>query len=60
MQNNGAYVLSEWIHNDTIQLVRNPFWYGWTEMADVVGNIEVINMSMNRRGLDRIRYVREQ
>ena len=46
MHNNGAYVLSEWIHNDTIQLVRNPFWYGWTEMADVVGNIEVINMSM--------------
>lgn len=46
MQNNGAYVLSEWIHGDAIQLVRNPFWYGWSEMPEEVGNIEVINMSM--------------
>lgn len=45
MQNNGPYVLSEWIHNDSLQLVKNPFWYGWEEMADVVGNIEVINMT---------------
>ena len=40
---NGAFVLSEWIHGDSLQLMRNPLWYGWTEMADVVGNIEVIN-----------------
>ena len=46
IQSNGPYALSEWIHNDTIQVVRNPFWYGWTEMADVVGNIDIINMSM--------------
>lgn len=40
---NGPFVLSEWIHGDSLQLVRNPHWYGWEEMADVVGNIEVIN-----------------
>ncbi|MEM7531749.1 MAG: peptide ABC transporter substrate-binding protein [Chloroflexota bacterium] len=45
MQNNGPYVLAEWIHNDSLQLVKNPFWYGWEEMADAVGNIDVINMT---------------
>ncbi len=40
---NGPFALSEWIHGDSLQLVRNPHWYGWEEMADVVGNIEVIN-----------------
>lgn len=42
---NGPYTISEWIHNDSLQLVRNPMWYGWDEMADA-GNIEVINMDM--------------
>lgn len=40
---NGAFVMSEWIHGDSLQLVRNPFWYGWTEMEGVVGNIDIIN-----------------
>jgi len=39
---NGPYTLSEWIHGDELTMVRNPNWYGWEEMADVVGNIEVI------------------
>lgn len=39
---NGAFALNEWIHGDSIQLVRNPHWYGWEEL-DVAGNIEVIN-----------------
>jgi len=39
---NGPYTLSEWIHGDVLTMVRNPNWYGWEEMADVVGNIEVI------------------
>jgi len=39
---NGPYTLSEWIHGDMLTMVRNPNWYGWEEMADVVGNIEVI------------------
>ena len=40
---NGAFALAEWIHGDSLQQIRNPFWYGWEEMADTVGNIEVIN-----------------
>ncbi|MCB9148480.1 MAG: peptide ABC transporter substrate-binding protein [Caldilineaceae bacterium] len=40
---NGPFALSEWIHGDSLQMIRNPFWYGWEEMGDVVGNIEVIN-----------------
>ncbi len=47
MQNSGPYVLSVWQHSDRIQLVRNPFWYGWEERADVAGNIEVINISLD-------------
>jgi len=39
---NGSFALSEWIHGDSIQLVRNPEWYGWSEL-DTAGNIEVIN-----------------
>ena len=46
MQNNGPYVLAQWDHHERIQLVRNPFWYGWREMADLVGNIETINISL--------------
>ena len=46
MQNNGPYVLAQWDHHDRIQLVRNPFWYGWRELADHVGNIETINVSL--------------
>lgn len=40
---NGPYVLSEWIHGDTLQLMKNPLWYGWEEMPDVFGNIDIIN-----------------
>ena len=47
MQNNGPYVLALWQHSDRIQLVRNPSWYGWAEMADVAGNIEVINIALD-------------
>lgn len=39
---NGSFALNEWIHGDSIQLIRNPHWYGWEEL-DVAGNIEVIN-----------------
>lgn len=46
MQNNGPYVLAQWDHHQSIELVRNPFWYGWSEMADQVGNIEIINLSL--------------
>ena len=46
MSTNGPFVMSEWIHNDSLQLVRNPDWYGWEEMAGIVGNIDVIDFTM--------------
>ncbi len=46
MSTNGPFVMTEWIHGDSLQLVRNPMWYGWEEMADVVGNVEEINFVM--------------
>ncbi len=46
MSTNGAFVMTEWIHGDSLQLVRNPMWFGWEEMADVVGNIDEINFVM--------------
>ena len=45
MPTNGAFALAEWIHGDALQQVRNPFWYGWDEMADA-GNIDVIDWVM--------------
>lgn len=27
-------------------MVRNPHWYGWEELSDVVGNVEVMNFVM--------------
>jgi oligopeptide transport system substrate-binding protein len=36
---NGAYVLSEWVHGDHLELLKNPFWPLWgTDYAP--GNIE--------------------
>lgn len=43
--NNGPFVLAEWVHNDSMQLVRNPLWFGWDE-RDNVGNIEVLDFVM--------------
>lgn len=45
MPTNGAYTLAEWIHGDSLQQVKNPFWYGWEEL-DYVGNIDVIDWIM--------------
>lgn len=45
MPTNGAYTLAEWIHGDSLQQVKNPFWYGWDEL-DSVGNIDVIDWIM--------------
>jgi len=45
MPTNGPYTLAEWIHGDTLQQVKNPFWYGWDEL-DYVGNIDVIDWVM--------------
>jgi oligopeptide transport system substrate-binding protein len=46
MSNNGPFVLAEWIHNDSMRLERNPDWFGWTEMADVAGNLDVLELTM--------------
>lgn len=43
---NGPFVMTEWIHQDSMNMVRNPFWYGWEEMADTVGNVDEINFTM--------------
>ena len=26
--------------------MQHPFWFGWEEMADVVGNVDELNFSM--------------
>jgi oligopeptide transport system substrate-binding protein len=46
LSTNGPFVMTEWIHNDTLEMARNPMWYGWTEMADTVGNIDKIEFTM--------------
>lgn len=40
IQFNGPYGLTEWIHGDRLDLQRNPFWYGWEELGEKVGNID--------------------
>ena len=42
---NGPYAMSQWIHQDSMQLVKNPFWFGWDEDART-GNVEVIDLFM--------------
>lgn len=38
---NGAYVISEWVHGDHLNLLKNPFWPYWgTDYGS--GNIEVL------------------
>ncbi len=37
---NGAYCMKEWVHEDHMVLVKNPFWYGW-DLPDA-GNIDEI------------------
>ncbi|MBV7338312.1 peptide ABC transporter substrate-binding protein [Chloroflexi bacterium TSY] len=43
---NGPFIMTEWIHGDSLQMVRNPHWYGWEELSDVIGNVEVMNFVM--------------
>ena len=40
---NGPYVLGSWFHNSDMSLLKNPFWYGW---ADVAGNVDRVDMFM--------------
>jgi oligopeptide transport system substrate-binding protein len=42
---NGPYAVAEWIHNDSMQIVKNPFWPGWAEDSRV-GNIDVYDFVM--------------
>lgn len=43
--NNGPYALAEWIHNDSMQIVKNPFWPGWEE-DERTGNVDVYDFVM--------------
>jgi len=45
MVSSGPFALTEWAHGDSMQLVRNPFWFGWEE-DDRVGNVGTINFVM--------------
>ena len=38
--------MTEWIHQDSLRLERNPNWFGWTEMADEAGNLDAIDFVM--------------
>ncbi|MCB0044562.1 MAG: peptide ABC transporter substrate-binding protein [Caldilineaceae bacterium] len=42
---NGPYAMSEWIHNDSMQLVKNPFSPLWAEDSRA-GNVDVYNFVM--------------
>ena len=44
IQSSGPYALKQWVAGEEIELVKNPFWYGWREQADVAGNIDLIDM----------------
>ncbi len=37
---NGPYIMTEWIHGASMEMVKNPFFYGWDEPG--AGNIERI------------------
>ena len=42
---NGPYVMAEWIHQDSMRLVKNPFWPGWEE-DDRTGNVDEYHFVM--------------
>ncbi|MEI2688659.1 MAG: peptide ABC transporter substrate-binding protein [Anaerolineae bacterium] len=46
IQSNGPYALRQWVAGEKAVLVKNPFWYGWREQADVTGNIDVVDMTI--------------
>ena len=41
---NGPYIMTEWIHGQSMEMVKNPFFYGWDEPG--AGNIERIRFLM--------------
>ncbi len=40
---NGPFVLAGWFHDDSMTLVRNPRWPGWSQTG---GNIERVELAM--------------
>lgn len=44
IQSSGPYALKQWVAGEEVELVKNPFWYGWREQAGVAGNIDLVNM----------------
>ncbi len=42
---NGPFALAEWVHGDSMQLVRNPMWFGWEEDS-LAGNVGTIDFVM--------------
>ena len=41
----GPYAVAEWIHNDSMQIVKNPYWPGWEEDSRT-GNVDVYDFVM--------------
>ncbi len=41
----GPYAVAEWIHNDSMQIVKNPYWPGWEEDTRT-GNVDVYDFVM--------------
>ena len=41
---NGAFCMKEWVHEDHMVFVKNPFWFGW-DLPDA-GNIDEIRAVM--------------
>lgn len=43
---NGPYLLTEWRHNDSMVVEKNPTWYGWNEVVfvDKIGSFRQHNL----------------
>ncbi|MCX6071060.1 MAG: peptide ABC transporter substrate-binding protein, partial [Chloroflexi bacterium] len=43
-ETNGPYTVSEWIHDSSLTMVKNPYWVGWDEFP--AGKLDEIHFSM--------------
>ena len=42
---NGPYAMADWVHQDSMKMVKNPFWFGWEEDSRV-GNVDELDFVM--------------
>lgn len=52
---NGPFALAGWFHNDSMALVRNPWWPGWSQTTGNIARVELALLADDATALARYR-----